>query len=302
MSPSQLGDLFTIVKEAAALHEERNRLKGKPYNRLFHLGDFNVSYPDLSVKYNDHDVMESESITLELLSNRARKDGDAAPHVPRWLHYFAPKNRYDWGYMVMERVAVREVPYKELCAKTADAVRWLHAQCPPPMKPFGSLGGHYARHTIFKNTIAPTRFKGVAAADMFFDHVIRRIGNRPWNPAWSADSKFSLADDDVVFTQSDMDASNFGVDTNGRPVIFDAATIQALPVTLADFTLLRTTDFAKDVAKHVFNEDEEKLEARLEEPISRSLASVRNWLYMYAESPLGQFCEDCLLCVDERIP
>ena len=97
--------------------------------------------------------------------------------------------------------------------------------------------------------------------------------------------------DDVVLTQSDMDASNFGVGLDGRAVLFDAATIQALPVTLADFTLLRTTTFATAVSQHVFDAAERA--ASLVSTNLESLAEVRRFLSMTSDDSLGTFSLAC---------
>ena len=97
--------------------------------------------------------------------------------------------------------------------------------------------------------------------------------------------------EDVVLTQSDFDASNFGVGLDGRAVLFDAATIQALPVTLADFTLLRTTPFATAVSRHVFGAEERA--ARLNSPSMESLAEVRQFLSKTADDSLGTFSLAC---------
>ncbi|KAJ7660374.1 hypothetical protein DFH06DRAFT_1089702 [Mycena polygramma] len=278
--PEDLSALQLAVERAAKLHENASYRSNGQYTRFFHLGDFDASYPDMSVKYTDHVTMEPECVALQVLYTLASSDVDAAPHVPRPIHYFHQSDGWHWGYMVMERVAVREVPYEELCVKTAEAVKWMRAQRPPPMKFFGSLGGCYARHNIFQDTIAPLRFQSVAAAERYFNTVISWI-RRPWSPV----PNVCLADEEVVLTQSDMDASNFGVDTDGRPVIWDAATIQALPVTLADFTLLRTTQFAKDVAAHMFTEDE--MAARRREPNMMSLGEVRRRVFMGADPTYG---------------
>jgi hypothetical protein len=90
-----------------------------------------------------------------------------------------------------------------------------------------------------------------------------------------------------------MDASNFGVGPDGRAVLFDAATIQALPVTLADFTLLRTTSFATAVSQHVF--DPYKRAARLASPSLLALAEVRRFLSMTFDDTLGMFWRGLLL-------
>ena len=100
-------------------------------------------------------------------------------------------------------------------------------------------------------------------------------------------AQLSLVDDDVVLTQSDMNAGNFGVALDGRAVVFDAATIQALPKTLADFTLLRTTNFAKAVSTYVF--DARERDALLASSNFEALAEVRNRLSRSSNDGLGKF-------------
>ena len=83
--------------------------------------------------------------------------------------------------------------------------------------------------------------------------------------------------DDVVPTQSCMAPANFGVDLDGRAVLFDASTIQALPVTLADYSLLRTSLFGKAVSRHVFGDEE--MAVRLSAPSMNALAEVRQEVF-----------------------
>jgi transcriptional regulator GlxA family with amidase domain len=86
-----------------------------------------------------------------------------------------------------------------------------------------------------------------------------------------------------------MDMSNFGVALDGRAVVFDAATIQALPKTLADFTLLRTTKFANAVSAYVF--DAGHIAALEASPNFMSLTEVRICLST-GNDDLGKF--DCI--------
>ena len=99
-------------------------------------------------------------------------------------------------------------------------------------------------------------------------------------------------DEDVVLTQSDMDISNFGVALDGRAVVFDIATIQALPRTLAEFTLLRTTNFAKAVSAYVFDADHSA--ALLASANFSSLTEVRIYLST-GNDDLGKFNSACYL-------
>ena len=89
-----------------------------------------------------------------------------------------------------------------------------------------------------------------------------------------------------MLTQSDMHACNFGVAVDGRPVVFDVATVQALPATLAHFTLLRTTKFAKDVGAQLLSVREQV--ALLTSPNFDSLWEVRDRLRMGTDD-LGKF-------------
>ncbi|KAJ6458921.1 hypothetical protein C8R47DRAFT_1328068 [Mycena vitilis] len=250
--PEDLSAFQLAVERAAKLHEKASyRSSARRLRRIL---------PGLSVKYTDHVTMKPECAALHVLYTLACNDGDAAPHVPRPIHYFHQLDGWHWGFMVMERVAVREVPCEELCVKTAEAVKWMRAQRPPPMTVFGSLGGRYARHNIFPDTHTPLRFKSVASGTLTPSQVISHI-RRPWSPI----PEVSLTGDGIVFTQPDMDASKFG----------------ALPLTLADFTLLRTTQFAKDVAAHMFPEDE--ITARRGEPNMMSPGEVRRRVSMCAD-------------------
>lgn len=77
-----------------------------------------------------------------------------------------------------------------------------------------------------------------------------------------------------------MDASNFGVDAAGRPVVLDFRTIGWLPESLHLFTLLRSTHFAHEVAVHLFGSDEA---TRLrEQPNLTTLGRVRTLLVQEA--------------------
>ena len=53
----------------------------------------------------------------------------------------------------------------------------------------------------------------------------------------------------LIFTQSDMDASNFGVDDSGNTVLLDFGEIGLLPVSFAIFTMSSDTTFTAAVAK-----------------------------------------------------
>ncbi|KAI9512744.1 hypothetical protein F5148DRAFT_1145920 [Russula earlei] len=276
-TPQDQSVLELAVECAAVLHERRSYHSNGNYSRFFHLSDFNTSYPDLSVKYTDHVTLEAENLMLQYLYNLACEDGDAAPHVPQPVHYFYHPDTL--GYMVMGCIELCIVSDHKLHTKAARAVQWLRTKHPPPGALFGSLGKSYARHTVFPSGMAPQMLRSVAAAEKYLNMAIHLIW-RLWNPL----TDISLVNEDVVLTQSDMDTSNFGVAPDGRAVLLDTGTIQGLPLTLADFTLLWTTPFATSVSQHVFDADERA--ARLVLPSLVALADVRRFL--------GNNSNDCL--------
>ncbi|KLO07943.1 hypothetical protein SCHPADRAFT_627328 [Schizopora paradoxa] len=102
---------------------------------------------------------------------------------------------------------------------------------------------------------------------------------------WEPIADISFATEDVVLTQSDMDPSNFGVAADGRPIIYDAASIRGLPISLADYTLLRTTPFARVVAGCLFSRDD--MLACWGSPNLVSLAEVKKYLGGAFDDTLG---------------
>ena len=168
-TPEDRSTLELAVECAALLHEERSYRSDGKYCRLFHLGDFDLSYPDLSVKYTDHMTMEAENLTLQSLYTLACEDRGAAPHVPQPVHYFYRPGSF--GYMIMGRIKLRVVSDEELQTKAAGAVMWLRTKSPPAGTLFGSMGKSYARHAVFQNSTAPRMFTSVADAEQYLNTV-----------------------------------------------------------------------------------------------------------------------------------
>ncbi|KAG8899498.1 hypothetical protein FRC01_010491, partial [Tulasnella sp. 417] len=234
--PKDFAALELAIIDAANLHEkEGSRVVG--YRRFFPLGDY-------VVKFNDHARLLPEYLTLKYLFELAAKDGDAAPRVPEVHHFFYQQGRF--AYMVMECIELAEVPPQELAAKAAEAVLWMLGKGAPSTVVLGPLGSAYARHVVFKERVAPRKFTSVEALERFLNTGVENIRLR------SRIKDIRIAGEELVLTQSDINPGNFGVDTNGRPVIFDAATIGWLPESFANYTLLLTNEFATAVSKHVF--------------------------------------------------
>jgi hypothetical protein len=61
--------------------------------------------------------------------------------------------------------------------------------------------------------------------------------------------QITITGERMIFTQSDMDSSNFGIDKQGRTVLLDFAHIMLLPESFACYTMASKAKFIADVAK-----------------------------------------------------
>ncbi|KAL1722377.1 hypothetical protein EV715DRAFT_193104 [Schizophyllum commune] len=229
------------------------------------------------VKFGDTLSFASEAATQQELAKVARRDQDA-PHVPAIHHIFAHEHL---TYAIMELVETMEVPMDVFVQKVADAVLWLRRQPAPPGVVLGPLGGGRAWHKIFKDSCAPLPFTSTVALERFLNKAVATIRRRRPNIA-----DINIADDPLVLTQSDMDPSNFGVDTAGRPVIFDFGQIGWLPESLANYSLLGTSTFASGVSAGVLGDS---LRSVAESANVKSMGAVRMHLGMSFSHDLGAF-------------
>ncbi|KZT37597.1 hypothetical protein SISSUDRAFT_833065 [Sistotremastrum suecicum HHB10207 ss-3] len=270
--------LEAVVVKASAEHERVSYRSNGIYRRTFCLGDHDPSYPDLFIKYNDNGTRRSEAEMLQRIYTLACNDGDAAPHVPEPIHCF--KGERALVYLVVRHIEREDVAPDVLVAKAASVVQWLRSKRYTADEPFGIQPHSLVHHRLFKDRKAPLPFTNVLAAEKYFNTALNRI-RRPVEPI----VEISLTSEDVVLTQSDMDESNFGVAADGRGILFDVATIRGLPLSLADYTLLRTTPFAKAVAECLF--DPAEMEERLGTPTMKSLVEVRKQLRWTYDDSLG---------------
>jgi hypothetical protein len=157
----------------------------------------------------------------------------------------------------------------------------------------GPKGNGRARHVVFKDFKAPLDFISVGALERYFNKVclpdvcplpsadaqlflLSRQAVAKLRHRFPTVADIHIAHEPLVLTQSDMDASNFGVDAAGRPVVLDSGEIGWLPESLDLYTLFRTTGFARKVAAHLFDPDEA---TRLcAQPNLASMAGVRTLL------------------------
>ncbi|KAI6098398.1 hypothetical protein EDD16DRAFT_560781 [Pisolithus croceorrhizus] len=60
-----------------------------------------------------------------------------------------------------------------------------------------------------------------------------------------------ISHEQLVFTQSDMDASNFGVDDKGNACLFDFGKVGLLPESFASYSMSSNAPFTVQVAKYL---------------------------------------------------
>ena len=82
----------------------------------------------------------------------------------------------------------------------------------------------------------------------------------------------------LIFTQSDMDASNFGVDDGGNTVLLDFGDIGLLPASFAISTMSSGTTFTAAVAKFLGWSGSSNL---------ASMAVISHCLWMASDPRLG---------------
>jgi len=69
---------------------------------------------------------------------------------------------------------------------------------------------------------------------------------------FSTPDPINIKHESLVFTQSDMDASNFGVDKNGKTCLFDFEAVGLLPQSFVTYTMSRAGEsFASKVARYL---------------------------------------------------
>jgi len=128
----------------------------------------------------------------------------------------------------------------------ATAIQWLRSVPRPSGLTLGSVGGGRARHKLFKNSGAPLSFSSAEGLQKYMNLALQRIhpGGRP------ADMNF--LNDQLIFTQSDMDESNFALDEHQRVCMFDFRDVGVLPESFASYTLGGSANpFIKSVAMHL---------------------------------------------------
>ncbi|KAL4074254.1 hypothetical protein J3A83DRAFT_4371530 [Scleroderma citrinum] len=196
----------------------------------------------------------------------------SAPRIPEVLYFF--HRNYQMAYMVMEIIKFIPLPVPDLPERVALALQWLRDLPAPPDRVWiGPLGGGRARHTLFKNYKAPLSFLSIQAIERYLNTAITRVPprSRPVAP-------ISLRHERLVFTQSDMDKSNFGIDDEGRTCLLDFGEVGLLPESFARYTMSSTAPFTAAVAQHLSWPSCSNLD---------TMSKISGFLWIYSDPTLG---------------
>lgn len=132
----------------------------------------------------------------------------------------------------MEGIKLQESP-PDLAARVQKAMKWLSEVPLPSNHALGPVGGGRIRHRFFKDFKAPFDSLDVKKLDQYMETAYGLLSVT----ARRGVSPVSISGERLMFTQSDMDDSNFGVDEHGRTVLMDFSEIGMLPESFVAYTL-----------------------------------------------------------------
>jgi hypothetical protein len=206
------------------------------------------------VKYGDPDALWPEFKTRSYIFDYAQSNPHPdAPRIPRVVHYFGDGTT---SYLVTEFITLTaDSDPLDLIDRMAQALIWLSSIPPPPNHAIGPLGNGYIRHGFFQHYTAPLLFSSVEALQRYMRRCdgafISSSIHRSLTLTCDLDQAYTLLPchdqdqlspveicrDRLMFTQSDMNSSNFGIDQHGKTVLMDFAEIQLLPETFVAHTM-----------------------------------------------------------------
>ncbi|KAI6003133.1 hypothetical protein EDD15DRAFT_1468657 [Pisolithus albus] len=216
-------ELQAAVIAACKAHEEANWLNYH-YKACVFVG------ADYFVKYGAPRDLEPELATQEYFYQQAqRPQTPEPPRIAKIVHHFIHQHTM---YLIMERIELQVSP-PDLAKRIQGAVEWLANVPPPPNSKLGPVGGGVIRHSFFKDHEAPFEFSDTAMLDLYMKRAHRLLPRG----AWKKCPPVSVNGERLMFTQADMDDSNFGVDENGRTVLMNFLEVGLLPESFVAFTM-----------------------------------------------------------------
>ncbi|KAI6163336.1 hypothetical protein EDD17DRAFT_490007 [Pisolithus thermaeus] len=139
----------------------------------------------------------------------------------------------------MERIEPIHSP-SDLPRRMLEAITWLATVPAPDGHVLGPLGGGRIRHSFSKKYTASFHFQSVQARERYMNRGRTILQNQCRNQ----EDCISITNERLIFTQSDMHGSNFGVDEEGRTVLLDFGEVVLLPESFARFTLSSKEEFS----------------------------------------------------------
>jgi len=133
----------------------------------------------------------------------------------------------------MEYIKLSDPRPSDLPERTAEALKWLSGVPAPSEHVMGPLGPGPIRHGFFKDNKAPLLFSSIKALELYMDKASTMLSGLRKQPV----EPIRFGAEPLIFTQSDMDASNFGVDDGGNTVLLDFGEIGLFPASFAIFTM-----------------------------------------------------------------
>jgi len=232
MSSGSLSALQVDIIRRCEEHETLEKPKYY-YNRCIVLGEY-------FVKYNSHGTLFPEYSMQQYIYNQSEVDA-SAPRVPKVYDYFTPENKM--AYLVMEYIKLNIAPARDAPEKVAEALQWLRRVSPSDAT-IGSLDPS-AGFTLFHGLDVSLKFSGIEALERYINRALdwSRPGTRP------EDTTISFSNEKLVFTQPDMDESNFFLDTEGKLCLIDFQEVSLLPESFAAYAVWKRDPFVKKVAE-----------------------------------------------------
>ncbi|KAI6107737.1 hypothetical protein EDD17DRAFT_1484116 [Pisolithus thermaeus] len=196
--------------------------------------------PAYFVKFDDYETLRPEVATQVYVSGYAESDANA-PRIPKILHYFEVGK--EMGYAVMEYIDLTSTPAPD---KAAEALRWLsEVPAPPNHVGIGPVGTGLACHGLFKDFREPLSFSSIVALERYLNKVCPCLCFHEH----SQSPNTCISHERLVFTQSDVDVSNFGVDAEGKTVLLDFGAVGLLQESFVSYTMaFSPAGFAPPVA------------------------------------------------------
>ncbi|KAL4076155.1 hypothetical protein J3A83DRAFT_4489960, partial [Scleroderma citrinum] len=177
------------------------------------------------VKFDDYETLWPQ-VEMQVHVYWYAESDTSAPCVPKLLHFFKSEGM---GYTVMEYINLTFPPF--LAEKVAENLNWLsRVAAPPDHVRTGPLGNGCACHSLFKDFTVPLSFSSIEALQQYLNKVCPCLYFLEYLCLCLVPpvEPLRISDKLLIFTQSNMDLSNFGVDNEGKTVLLDFSNVGLL--------------------------------------------------------------------------